>query len=242
MKVQNPNAHYRIDAELYDYFEESSTMDADSARRIQEAIMHVSKPASCRKLLDIGSGNGWLQTKCSDTPCRVVSVDLGIKNLKRISDRSGDTALLVCANAENLPFKSGSFDCVIASEILEHVNDPERVVREITLLLESGGKLVVSTPFEEVLRTFLCVHCNQQTPANAHIQSFDRKRHMQIFTENGFASTTVTLLQNKMFSALHLSYAFRFLPYWMWRILDSFCMFIYGKAHTIVISGKKYHR
>jgi len=242
MKVQNPNAHYRIDAELYDYFEESSAMDADSARRIQEAVLQGAKPASCRKLLDIGSGSGWLQEKFSVTPPLIVSVDLGMNNLRKISERSGGTALLVCANAENLPFKSGSFDCVIASEILEHANDPERMVRGITQLLEYGGKLVVSTPFEEVLRTYLCVHCNQQTPANAHIQSFDRKRHMQIFTENGFASTTVTLLQNKMFSASHMSYTFRFLPYWMWRILDSFCMFIYGKAHTIVISGKKHHR
>jgi len=45
-----------------------------------------------------------------------------------------------------LPSADGSFDCVLSSEVLEHVTDPNLYLREAFRVLKAGGSLIVSTP------------------------------------------------------------------------------------------------
>ena len=49
--------------------------------------------------------------------------------------------------SETLPFKSQSFDLVILSEVLEHLQDPLKVIDNIKLILKKDGVLYMSTPF-----------------------------------------------------------------------------------------------
>jgi SAM-dependent methyltransferase len=51
-------------------------------------------------------------------------------------------------NAEQLSFANASVDLVISNEVLEHVNDPERVIAEIVRVLRVGGSLFLTTPFD----------------------------------------------------------------------------------------------
>src|SRR6266550_76917 len=53
------------------------------------------------------------------------------------------------ADAARLPFRSGTFDCVVATALLEHVVHPARVVREIHRVLRPSGVLYVEVPFLE---------------------------------------------------------------------------------------------
>lgn len=53
------------------------------------------------------------------------------------------------ADAARLPFGSKTFDCVIATALLEHVPHPARVVREIHRVLRPHGALYVEVPFLE---------------------------------------------------------------------------------------------
>ena len=54
--------------------------------------------------------------------------------------------LALRGNGYHLPFRADSFDCVVASEVLEHLHDDERALREITRVLKPGGHLAVSVP------------------------------------------------------------------------------------------------
>ena len=72
-----------------------------------------------------------------------------------------------------LPFRGGSFDMVVASEIVEHLENPQGAMLEAARVLRPGGYLVVSTPYRESLKYTLCIHCNKKTPVNAHLHSFD---------------------------------------------------------------------
>ena len=54
----------------------------------------------------------------------------------------------VRADAARLPFRSGSFDNVVAMEVLEHVEDPAAVMTEIRRVLKDGGTFVMSVPRE----------------------------------------------------------------------------------------------
>ncbi|MFZ1730625.1 MAG: methyltransferase domain-containing protein [Bacteroidota bacterium] len=239
MKLADHTTHYKRDAEQFDYFAERSGADNDAARRLQETVMHELPKYSKQLLLDLGSGGGWvieaLNLPNEATP-RVVCADLGIASLRKIRQRF-PTAMLVAADAERLPFRQRSFGAVLASEVLEHLNDPALVVRQVSDVLTPSGKFVVSTPYRERLRYYLCVHCNQPTPVNAHLHSFDEHSLTTVFSETGFRNIRTATFQNKAMLFLRVSWVLRFLPWTLWRLIDRFCNFVVRKPHSIVITG-----
>ncbi len=59
----------------------------------------------------------------------------------------------VLASAEEMPFKDGVFDAVIATELIEHVDDPERFIREVYRVLKNSGQFLFSFPWSDVTPT-----------------------------------------------------------------------------------------
>ena len=52
-----------------------------------------------------------------------------------------------CCNAESVPVDGGTYDNVVMCELLEHVEYPEKVLKEAARLLKQGGKIIISIPF-----------------------------------------------------------------------------------------------
>jgi SAM-dependent methyltransferase len=53
----------------------------------------------------------------------------------------------VQAEAGLVPFRDGTFDAVVCSELLEHVPDPSQVLAEIYRVLQPGGTVLICVPF-----------------------------------------------------------------------------------------------
>ena len=53
----------------------------------------------------------------------------------------------IVADAAHMPFKDGAFRFVVCTEMLEHVNDPFAVERELCRVTAPGGMLVLTTRF-----------------------------------------------------------------------------------------------
>jgi len=53
----------------------------------------------------------------------------------------------VAADAEHLPFPSSLFQCIECDAVLEHVQHPDQVMRELSRVLTQGGYLHLVTPF-----------------------------------------------------------------------------------------------
>ncbi len=49
-------------------------------------------------------------------------------------------------DALNLPFRDGTFDRIICSEVMEHVSDDRRACRELTRVLKKGGSIAITVP------------------------------------------------------------------------------------------------
>jgi SAM-dependent methyltransferase len=47
--------------------------------------------------------------------------------------------------AEHLPVEDGAYDLVLCSQVLEHVDDPAQVVRELSRVTAPGGRVLLST-------------------------------------------------------------------------------------------------
>jgi SAM-dependent methyltransferase len=87
-------------------------------------------------LLDAGAGNQPYGTWYAPLVKRAVSVDA--------APISGLDAL---AMVDYLPFGDTQFDTVLATEVLEHVDDAERAVAEIYRVLRPGGHLLATVPY-----------------------------------------------------------------------------------------------
>jgi len=57
------------------------------------------------------------------------------------------TSVDVIASTSCLPFRDGAFDCVLCTEVLEHIQDPLQAFTEYHRVLKAGGKLFLTTPF-----------------------------------------------------------------------------------------------
>jgi SAM-dependent methyltransferase len=53
---------------------------------------------------------------------------------------------LVNGSAFALPFKDGSFDCVMSSQVIEHIPFDESIFSEMCRVLRTGGMLILGTP------------------------------------------------------------------------------------------------
>src|SRR5438067_4190935 len=93
-------------------------------------------------LLDLGCGTGRHAREARRRGARVVALDLRMEDLR--STREG--TLPVQGDALALPFPDSSFDCVIASEGLEHIPEDGAAIAELRRVLRPGGTLAVTVP------------------------------------------------------------------------------------------------
>jgi 2-polyprenyl-3-methyl-5-hydroxy-6-metoxy-1,4-benzoquinol methylase len=104
-------------------------------------------------LLDVGCGEGWItRTWARRLPgAQVVGVDREDPRLRRHWDDAWEPNVrLQVADAHELPHPDGAFDVVCALELLEQVDDPEQVMRELTRCARRA--VVVSVPREPLWR------------------------------------------------------------------------------------------
>jgi len=97
------------------------------------------------RTLDLGCGSGWFSNRALERGACVTSLDISI-SLAQITHSRTQQAPVVTADAIRSPLASGRFDLIISSEMLEHLERPERGIQEIARLLAPGGAVVLTTP------------------------------------------------------------------------------------------------
>ena len=100
--------------------------------------------AGCRRVLDLGCGDGPLLELLAETPDRrLAGADLSPDDLSLARRRLPADTALVQARAQELPFAADSFDACAAHMSLMLMGDVEHVAREVARVLAPGGLLAV---------------------------------------------------------------------------------------------------
>lgn len=101
-----------------------------------------------KRVLDLGSGEGFGAAILAQSACRVLGIDIDEQTVRHSSLNYEDEKLsFVLGTALDLSAcGTDSFDVVVAFEIIEHVQDHDRVLEEIARVLTPEGTLVISTP------------------------------------------------------------------------------------------------
>ena len=151
------------------------------------ALVERAAPAS---MLDVGCGEGVLTERWARllAPGRVHGVDLDDPKLRalwarrnRVSNLSFEAML-----ADSLDFPDGAFDCVAATEVLEHLPDPEGVLREMTRVADRW--LLVSVPREPLWRALNLIRGAYVTAAGntpGHLNHWSRASFVALMATYG---------------------------------------------------------
>lgn len=100
------------------------------------------------RLLDLGCGLGLTLSIVAQEFPKSIGCDIDEKALRAtriILKEVGVKIPLVLYDGKILPFKDNSFDLVILIEVIEHVEDPELMLKEIKRVLRPDGLLHVTT-------------------------------------------------------------------------------------------------
>lgn len=109
------------------------------------------------KVIDVGCGAGRHAFEAYRRGADVVAFDRDVDELRavetilramaEVGEAPADaSAKAVLGDALNLPYADETFDCVIASEILEHIPHDDAAIAELIRVLKVGGTLAVSVP------------------------------------------------------------------------------------------------
>ena len=212
--------HYQNDGKGFNYYKEEDKQVLHDMKRMKE-IVTGKIPKTARKILDVGAGSNWVAGYAIPKGKEVFAVDISFENIKVAKDKyAGDNYIGLVADAFSLPFKPETFDCIIASEIIEHTVDPKQFITKLIPLLKSDGRLILSTPYKEKIPQYLCIHCNKLTPANAHLHSFDKIKLRNLVEFENTKKVTMVTYSNKFLSFLRSYFILKFLPFSIWRAVD----------------------
>jgi SAM-dependent methyltransferase len=124
-------------------------------------------PSDAGAVVDVGCGDGLVTNQLLDSGFDVTGVDIAEEALRHVR------APTLVAPSENLPFADGEFDCVVASNLLEHLPRGafEQTLAELGRV--TARYLVLSVPNAEdlALAQTRCSRCKTAFHAARHVRS-----------------------------------------------------------------------
>jgi SAM-dependent methyltransferase len=147
---------------------------AASKTRLDFLIGVAEKFTGGRTLLNIGSGDGYLERTAAQRNWTVISLDPDPKTIQRLKTFGLDAR---CGVIESVPVEPRSVDVVICTEVFEHLSmeSLESGLDEIRRVLKPDGLLIGTVPYREDLaeNQVFCPDCKKCFHRWGHLQSFN---------------------------------------------------------------------
>lgn len=115
---------------------------------VKKAIFSLVKDRKLGRFCDIGCGDGFI-IKQAESPDKI-AVDIALDYLRILPD----TITRVRCWAEDTPFKTGSMDTILCSDVIEHVLDARLLAGELTRIVKPEGSILLAFPFEQDLSVY----------------------------------------------------------------------------------------
>ncbi len=148
-------------------------------RRFMQAKKYL-KTIEARQILDVGCNSGTFTKQIYNVfpESKIYGIDISRKAIS-YAKRKYKKINFSVARAEKLPFRNNSFDLVTCFEVLEHVDEPAKIINEISRVLRKKGNMIIIVPTENFLFRIIWALWTIFGPG-----SIWKHTHVQKFTKN----------------------------------------------------------
>ena len=140
-----------------------------------------------KRVLDAGCGTGYGTAELAARARSTVGIDVAFEAVQ-----GARGAQYAQASVTAMPFRSGTFDLVVAFEVIEHLADWRTLLSEARRVLAPGGLFLVSTPN----RLYYAESRETEGPNPYHVHEFDYEEFRIALAE--FFPVSRILLQNRL--------------------------------------------
>jgi SAM-dependent methyltransferase len=146
-----------------------------SLEDIRMAKVLAMLPETTANVLEIGARHGVMTEKLAAQVRSVTALDLSLPPFQL------DRVTTVAGNVEHLEFADNTFDCIVCTEVLEHVPDVASAARELARVTRKH--ILIGVPYRQDTRVgrTTCNHCGRINPPYGHLNTFDEARLAQLF-------------------------------------------------------------
>ena len=145
-----------------------------------------------KRVLDLGCGAGYGSADLGKVAASVMGVDVSADAVNYAREHYGSTSVYFeTASCTALPWHAVQFDCIVAFEVIEHLQNWTGLLSEARRLLAPGGVFLVSTPNKR----YYAEHREQAGPNPYHVHEFEYGEFQAALTE--YFPGVHLLLQNR---------------------------------------------
>jgi ubiquinone/menaquinone biosynthesis C-methylase UbiE len=188
VETQQVRDHYDTISDDYE------SHDPTIGKRLRKILSHAD--FSNKTVLDVAGGTGYIGQTIKQMGGTYINLDIskGMLSLARekLSKLYGDH-LLVLSDVHKIPLRENRVDVALVSEVLEHVQSPKLVLREVSRVLKPSGTLIVTNPnpFWAPIQ-FVAEKVKYKAPEGPHTYIY-HKALMKNIEQEGFSIHTVDI-------------------------------------------------
>jgi SAM-dependent methyltransferase len=127
-------------------------------------------------ILNIGIGNGKFEDRLIKAGYQTYSLDPSENAVAAIRAKHHEQDRFKVGSSAAIPFPDNSFDFVVMSEVIEHLNDETlaATMLELRRVLRINGQFIGTCPDNEDVpsKTHTCPHCGERFHRVGHVRSF----------------------------------------------------------------------
>ena len=150
-------------------------------KRLHTVIDHVEREVPYDRVLDFGCGSGVMLPFLSKVSQSVIAADVDLVPLEHMMKHVPLSPNVQVLNISAEPLSreaAGTFDLIIALDVLEHVRDLGGTTDQLLRLLKPGRQLIVSGPTESLLYRFGRKLAGPEYSGDYHERGVDEIRRM----------------------------------------------------------------
>lgn len=172
-----------------DYYTERNLSVPDFIRRRTDEIVAAFSPyRRTNRLLEVGFGEGSLLRAAVRAGWDAEGVEVSRTAVEHVR---AEGLKAFCGELASASYPDASFDVVIASEVLEHVSDPEAMLKEVARVLGKGGLFWATTPNALGLSSRLLGMRWSVTDPPEHLHLFSPRGVTALLKSAGFSAVRV---------------------------------------------------